>query len=1111
MGRWPQIPRYGLCFLQKIDNLSISLKYWFQPAKPEKIMYTSTNSYTKKISSGTILALLALSGTLLLVPAISSVNAASNIPPVLTLTNNQYFAGGNSPEVDFNITNPSTNQYGISYVNITLVSTTAPWTFLAATCAAYSLPGNTGNHYFTTVNCGEAPANTQGQILSAWWSTVGSFTLPPGGSQDLAVNVDFPSYSTYGAQCATITSEVHDTDGGHYAANSMQLCNFSPSASLSLYSSVGSASDETFIAGSSPVTVWAKLGLHESGVGVFFQGVNGEIDCGIPSLSTFQFADLCKTTNVGTFSGTGITQIDPFLVEAWTNATGVAVVTYTPLNVAPSNMRLTAYIGGGPTCEGYWTNAESPVDGGFGCNTWYSQSNTIRLTTLATTPTVLSFLLGTSAFPATHYVTAFATVPNGGVGNDMAFIAGYSVYLDVADQFGNDITLDTFTHLTASVSTSSAGGLFDLAGVNKTTVTVGDSGVDSTDNGVAVNYYQSGIYGSIGMLSSLVSGTYPVTHASFSLSANSGNIFTANFDTPPQVTSPFPKPTCPDCGGTLPAVSNETVAYKTTFGTVGILQQGVPTTFYALNDTVPTAFNGMPVIYGFWVGGTQPWDALTGEYNITVNTDVTGKATAMWTTDSTFGSTVIFSYCVPTPTDTAPTSTTCSHPTSALSTTFNTAVGIFVNTFFDVTLLEPTHYAFTDKVLYVDVFLVDQYGNVAENTFGAQIQIALAASAGTLSASAPYIASGSSDTAIFPSFGPVTWTTAGTAPTAITLTATANIPGNSIASTSTDTVNVVSDTPYFTAAATSGNTYGGITYSKTLAVSFGGNATVSLGWDPSLGVNFAAHGAGVFYKIDNGAWVKTSTSSSSSYLWKAINVVFTQGLHTITFNATDSKGDVSSPVTLEVLVDTSTPTVTFGTGQSTTSAGTPLAFSVTDSEGDLNLTGGVWATSNSSATLTTTLVSGTNKPGSPVTYNFTVAGLPATNGHWGLTLHATNLAGTTATTTVVIKVTVSYAVSVSVSNAAMATIGGYTGIQATVTNGWTSSQSVIMFAVWTSATTGYTVCVGTGAYTGLASGASATLFAACPGLASGPYTVNVFVVTTTNNPVSAETTLSVTV
>jgi len=327
-------------------------------------------------------------------------------------------------------------------------------------------------------------------------------------------------------------------------------------------------------------------------------------------------------------------------------------------------------------------------------------------------------------------------------------------------------------------------------------------------------------------------------------------------------------------------------------------------------------------------------------------------------------------------------------------------------------------------------------------------------------------------------------------------------------------MSILSAQPSFTAVATSGNTVNGVTYSKTLAVSFNGTAAVSAAWNPTAGVNFAGTLGGIFYSIDGGAAVKGTTSPDAVVKqWKLINIVFTAGQHTITLYANDSKGDMSPTVTINVLVDTSTPAIAFGTGQTTTSAGTPLAFMVTDTEGDLiNATGGgVWATSNSTAALTVSLVNGANKPGSPVKYNFTVSGLPATNGHWALTLHATNLALTSTSLTVVVKVTVSYAISVSVTSAAMATIGGYTGIQAKVTNGWTSSQSVIMFAVWTSATTGYTVCVGTGAYTGLASGASATLFAACPGLASGPYTVNVFVVTTTNNPVSAETTLSVTV
>jgi len=214
-------------------------------------------------------------------------------------------------------------------------------------------------------------------------------------------------------------------------------------------------------------------------------------------------------------------------------------------------------------------------------------------------------------------------------------------------------------------------------------------------------------------------------------------------------------------------------------------------------------------------------------------------------------------------------------------------------------------------------------------------------------------------------------------------------------------------------------------------------------------------------------------------------------------------------VSLQVLVDTSAPTIAFGAGQTTVPAGTSVAATIVDTEGDLNASS-VVATSNSTATLTAT-VTGTNSPGNSVTYMVSISGLPASTGHWKLTLSASDYAGNAASASLTLKVTVAFGASfVVVGTPSKGTLGGYTGINAAFQNLNPTSQSIVVFAVWKNSI-GQTVGIGTSSAT-VAAGATYSAFIVEPiGLPSGSYTVNLFVWTTSNVPVSSTTTISVSV
>jgi len=133
-------------------------------------------------------------------------------------------------------------------------------------------------------------------------------------------------------------------------------------------------------------------------------------------------------------------------------------------------------------------------------------------------------------------------------------------------------------------------------------------------------------------------------------------------------------------------------------------------------------------------------------------------------------------------------------------------------------------------------------------------------------------------------------------------------------------------------------------------------------------------------------------------------------------------------------------------------------------------------------------------------------------GHWSVTLKAKDYAGNAAApVTTIVKVTVAFAQSFVVSGTPYtATVGSFAGINASYTNLNPTAQSVVAFAVFKNSA-GQTVGIGTGSLT-VGAGKTQSVFIAAPvGLASGTYSVSIFVVTTGNLPVSVTTTISVTV
>src|SRR5437667_3938278 len=99
-------------------------------------MNTPTNAYFTKFSSGTILALLALSGILFLIPLASPVLALQNASsPSYSPSPVTIIGGGTGTAVSVTVSNPSTNAYAVKQITVIAPSS---WSFGGTPCTAGS-------------------------------------------------------------------------------------------------------------------------------------------------------------------------------------------------------------------------------------------------------------------------------------------------------------------------------------------------------------------------------------------------------------------------------------------------------------------------------------------------------------------------------------------------------------------------------------------------------------------------------------------------------------------------------------------------------------------------------------------------------------------------------------------------------------------------------------------------------------------------------------------------------------------------------------------------------------------------------------------------------------
>jgi len=703
------------------------------------------------------------------------------------------------------------------------------------------------------------------------------------------------------------------------------------------------------------------------------------------------------------------------------------------------------------------------------------------VSTIAAAPAKLKFSCsvcpgpGTIAFPTTHYISAFVTI-------------GIIVYADfpsgvtyaVTDTFGNAVAPSSFT---ISAGTLTAAGGFLLGSPSTASCTIGTT---CGAYGAVPDYSQAAAFGTTGAITGSITATYTPTGTTFSVSQNTGFIKTTTFDTAsvtpivygssltavPTGCGTTPAPTC------IPAGKSFTVRSKLTN-----TQTGVPVTLYALTSGAVT----------------QTGTFSNGAKSITVSTNGTGVAVATFSADTVATHAVNFIANASKPTDTnIANALGASAATSVFTTVPGAASTLIVTLYYDSLQMSSVKTAVVAGASYhVRVSLSDAFGNSVTVAGTSQLQITLTASQGVLSATTVYIASGASNTFTPPSFGDIVLTLPSALVVGSTVAVTASGAVGGAAVTGSKTVTLVSPLPTF--AILSPKSAAGVLYSNSLTVIFSGQANASVGYASSVTVK------SVGFKIGTSPWQSAAIAPANKVVW-SIAATFPAGLNTILFNATDSSSpaNVFVSASTSLLIDTSPPTIAFTTAAGATlTTGTPLAATITDTLGDLNATS-VTASRNGTAIPASSItVTGTNNPGSSVTYSVSITGLPS--GKWTVTLKASDLAGNAATAaTITVTAVVLTNQTFTATSATQSVQSGFTGVSATWASNAPTSQTVNLWFVAYNAKN--QVVFASFTQLTFAAGGSATLFQGLSSsLPSGTYTVQVFVVSTTGTALSAST------
>lgn len=1052
-----------------MDNLSTWLIYSIGTTDFEKIMNTLTNAYTKKLSSGTITALLLFSGLLFLVPAAFPAIAAQNATlPSLKVTPNVVVATTPVNTVTLKITNPLANAYAIT--EITLFAPTG-WAFTDVGTA-----GGANLNHVTVATASAIEFTNQGPNLPldpgfSDTVTIGTVTTP---ASPAASNPPMGSFTT------TVVDQ--GSDPASYVGPSFAITAIASTTVTVTLSSSPTGTD--YIAGTAPYTATATLSSGQPGVPVTWSFANG-------AYPTVTLANGNPNTGAMFTPSSGSTSSPtPGVADSATTST-----TFQPSFFAGDSSSLVASLGnsgvtgGCPLTCNVVTEPGTPsvltvsVNGGSGA----SSTKPVYITNF-----------GTPSFATTLYAKVTSTPTN---------IQG-----STTDAYGNALSGVTFA-AGQGCQITSFGGSFDTGtGTSVTSNSQVGPAAKCTVLGVVGNtlpYFQSSNYGSSGYVTVSFTGTF--NGAAFTITGTSQTLYTSTFDSAINTVTTVRSCGIITCGASQVAAALTTSATANTISVTYTLthaQSGVPVTVIMTNSSFNTGtfvggtgsathkLNQLCLTAGGVVCNGVTTSRQTGT-NVTLTTTVTAgvaSVTATFTVDTLAGDAInAFQATVADPFTTNTANILGVGGTSANG--FTTIAGVpatfIVSTFFDAAQTVPTIVSVGGQNIYIDISINDIFGNRATNP-GNQIQISLSASAGTLSATSVYIASSRSDTHTAPSFGSILLTL----PSSIAVGTVVTITASGYYPTATATVTIVSASPTLTVTAPVPAADGNV-YSNTAGVAFKGTTKVSTGLFTTPATTIKV----VKYQLDGGAWTAATGTASWNFA-----LTLADGKHTVNVNASDTAGDVSAMSSFVVVVDTSKPTITaVTTTGSIITAGSPVQFNIVDLQGDLDSTT-VVATSNSTATLSVA-ITGSNNLGSSVTYSVSVSGLGA--GHWKVTLNAKDLVGNAATAvSTIIYVNVPSGSTFTSAGASSAVSNGFTGDQVTFKNNAAGSETVNVYFVWYNSAN-QIVSVGAQLNVVFASGASATFFNSYG--TSGTYTVQVFIQDTSGNGISASYQATVTI
>jgi len=1042
-------------------------------------MNTPTNAYLTKLSSGTILAILLLSGLAVAIPLASTVRAANASPGIIT-TNDTVLQGAPTiSTVSWKVSNPVTNNYDIVEFEVATGPLGGPFagTFGSAVC--------------TDAN----------GVFTAYYPTTGVVdfkdTHPHGGAVPLAPNsydiftcTGFATAAQSGANTADqytqtyLTGDASSSPPSLVSAGTATIYVTAQDASISpiLYktSPVPPPSPQvltTLVAGTSVYIGWQVVSFATPHKGV----------AGIPIVFSYTAAS-------HKYNDSGLVTLT---ASGTTSTSGKANSTFFPDPViaddpVPKGAYVIATMG---------SSVDNPLSG----------TTTEIAVTIPAAASTISVAINDLVCVAPHCLNP--DVLNG--------IPGSGIEAVVTDVYTNPTTIGAtplgVTLAAVNTNGTEAGWGCSTTGdyptfgapvglVTSISVTIPAFGsgqfADTAHCAVGIMYY---FFGPNFMDMSYITGT-----ATGFATASSKTITTWGINFLNSVADlSYLHPATPK---SVPAGSYITITAKLA------LDQGNVPVFFAIQKAASSSKYSGTFSNGF--------------ANMTASTDEKGVASVNLTVSTFAGSlTMPAAYAVvgieypcgyPSLKCNANGGTTAQtgYGTGVITTEPGTAVQLVFKVSYDntcntgidqwgcnfkSTVLPPVGSgdAVNGTTIYFDILAEDHYNNPTFISSLSNTEVTVSPTTG-LSASNLYIAAGLVSVA-GNNFGPVSWAMSDAVNTPMTLTATATLPGGSVSNSTT--VTTVSALPTLSISPGDYVVYNSVIYSKYSSITFNGMANASLGY-ASTGPDKVSI-VTVGYSLNGGVWHTHAISVPAWSVTWSFAVALPTGLNTVQFNATDSKGNVASTPIYQVIVDPAAPKTGFTTTTGSTVAnGTPVTAWAYDLYGDFNTSSVVVKANGVALPAADIAVTGTNTLGKNSSFAISITGLTA--GTWTLSMTASTYAGVTAAA-VSIKVTVTVAPGSTFTSslgAAQCTSGGFTGDCITFVNNAASAETVNVYFVWYNAA-GQIVNIGAQLNVSFAAGASASFFSAYG--SAGSYSVQAFVRDTSNNALSQQYSATVTV